>query len=252
MPRRALILAPALAAPLLAHAAPEPAVETEPNSGIELVRVPGGAFDMGSRDTEDAQPIHRVQVGAFWLSRYEVTHGQYARFMAATGHAAPSHWTDAGLSGDRQPVVGVTYADAAAFCAWVGGRLPTEAEWEYAARGTDGRRYPWGDAEPTPARAVFHLDVAAGTKPVGTAKEGASPFGIFDLAGSVFEWCSDWYGERYYAASPARDPAGPETGRQRVVRGGSWVSLPDACRSAARAQYPPASRSTLIGIRVAR
>ena len=225
----------------------------EPKSGIELLRIPGGELRMGSdEEDDDARPVHGVRVSPFWMARYEVTREQYERFMTETGHAKPAQWTNKLLAASSsQPVVGVTWDDALQFCRWAGGRLPTEAEWEFAARGTTTRRYPWGDEEPDPTRASFHLDVGFGsTRPVGTAQEGASPFGIMDLAGNVFEWCSDWYGSRYYAESPKENPPGPPSGEQRVMRGGAWISMPDACRSAARAKYPPASRSTLVGFRL--
>jgi formylglycine-generating enzyme required for sulfatase activity len=232
--------------------APEPL--TDPRSGVEFVPVPAGEFLMGSdEEDEDARPVHRVRLAAFRMSRNEVTREQYARFMAATGRPKPGHWDHELFARPGSPVVGVTWDDAAAFCAWAGGRLPTEAEWEYAARGKDGRRYPWGSEEPDKSRAVFHLDIGfGGTMPVGTANNGASPFGIHDLAGSVFEWCADWYAADYYAKSPVENPKGPPTGEFRVIRGGCWISLPDACRSAARARYRPGVSSVLIGIRVVR
>jgi formylglycine-generating enzyme required for sulfatase activity len=226
---------------------------------LEWVALPGGEFLMGSEEEdEDARPVHPVRLGPFRLSRCEVTHAQYAGFLAATGRAAPAHWTSPRFSGAAQPVVGVSYDDAAAFCRWAGGRLPTEAEWEYAARGAGRaeagapRRYPWGNEEPNARLAVFHLDVGFGqTAAVGSAPAGATPAGVQDLAGNVYEWCADWYDPDYYARSPRENPAGPARGTQRVIRGGSWLSLPDVLHAAARGQYPPASRSILIGIRVA-
>jgi serine/threonine-protein kinase len=148
-------------------------------------------------------------------------------------------------------VVGVTWDEAVACAKWAGGRLPTEAEWEFAARGTDGRRYPWGNEPPTRDRAVHHLDVGfGGTMPVAETPSGAGPFGILDMAGNVFEWCADWYDPGYYAKAPAADPPGPAEGRLRAIRGGCWLSLPDACRAGAREKYPPDRRSIMIGIRV--
>jgi sulfatase modifying factor 1 len=231
----------------------EPA-RLDSRTGLEFLPVPGGEFRMGSEEEdEDARPVHRVRVGAFELSRCEVTHAQFGRFMAETGHPAPAHWSTVRLNAAEQPVVGVTWEDAAAYARWAGGRLPTEAECEFAARGTDGRRYPWGNEEPDRDRAAFHLDIGFGaTVPVGGAKAGAGPFGHLDLAGNVCEWCADWYDPAYYARSPAENPTGPEQGERRVIRGGSWVSLPDACRATARASYPPRSRSVLVGFRVAR
>jgi formylglycine-generating enzyme required for sulfatase activity len=225
---------------------------TDARSGLVFLYVPAGRFRMGSEDDEDTQPVHTVRLRGFRLSRHEVTRAQYARFMAATGHPAPPHWSNARFKPPEQPVLAVSYTDALAFCRWCGGRLPTEAEWEYAARGADGRRFPWGSELPTPDHAVFHRDVAAAPLAVGSAPRGASPFGLEDMAGSVFEWCADWYGAGYYAGSPAENPTGPAEGKQRVIRGGSWVSLPDALRATARGSAPPESHSTLIGFRVAR
>lgn len=226
----------------------------DPASGLEFVLVPAGEFRMGTEDgDEDARPVHRVRLAAFQMSRCEVTHAQYARFLQATGRQAPAHWTNNRFGNDLQPVVGVSWEDADAYCRWAGGRLPTEAEWEYAARGTDGRPYPWGREPVDATRAAYHLDVGFGaTKPVGGAPAGASPFGVLDMAGNVFEWCSDWYAADAYGRSAAENPAGPSTGEQRVIRGGAWISLPDACHAAARGHFPPGSRSLLIGIRVVR
>lgn len=229
----------------------------DPKTGIAFVHVPAGEFRMGSEADEDSQPVHPVRLAGFWIGRFEVTHAQYDRFMTATGRPAPSHWTSPRFSKAEQPVVGVTYDDAAAFCAWAGGRLPTEAEWEYAARGTDGRLYPWGHEAPDRRRAVFHLDIGFdATMPVGSAPEGASPFGALDMAGNVFEWCADWYDPEYYRTSLRENPTGPSAPlpgtAQRAIRGGAWISLPDACRATARGKYPPGSRSLLVGFRVAR
>jgi formylglycine-generating enzyme required for sulfatase activity len=225
----------------------------EPRSGIEFVFIPAGEFVMGAAEEDDARPLHPVRLPAFWMSRTEITREQYRRFITETKRAEPAHWGHELFARPGSPVIGVTWEDAAAFCAWCGGRLPTEAEWEYAARGADGRRYPWGNEPPDRTRAVFHRDIGFdGTAPVGSAKGGASPFGLLDMAGSVFEWCADWYAADYYSGSPVEQPRGPSTGTQRVIRGGAWVSLPDACRAAARQQYPPDKPSILIGARVAR
>lgn len=227
---------------------------TEAKSGVELVRIPGGEFRMGhAAEDEDAQPVHSVVVGAFWLGRYEVTCAEYGRFLRAIGHPEPASWSNPRFTKPDQPVIGVSWADAAAFSAWAGGRLPTEAEWEFAARGTDGRVYPWGSALPDKTRSSSHLDVGFGaTVSVGSAKEGVSPFGLYDMAGNAYEWCADWYDPGYYARSPRENPPGPPTGEQRVIRGGAWISLPDAVRATARGHFPPGGRSSLIGFRLAR
>lgn len=220
---------------------------------LDFLHLPAGEFLMGSEDDDDTRPPHRVRLEAFSLSRTEVTREQYAKFMAATKHPEPPHFNAPRFNKPTQPVIGVSWEDAVAFSKWAGGRLPTEAEWEYAARGSDGRTYPWGNQEPDRARAHFHQDIGfGGTIVVGSFPEGASPIGLLDLAGNVFEWCADWYAADYYATSPPANPRGPATGTQRVIRGGAWISLPDALRASARAKYPPASRSILVGFRVAR
>lgn len=226
----------------------------DPATGIEFIRIPAGEFSMGDPTAdEDARTVHKVSLSGFWLARYEVTVEQYGRFLKVSGRREPNHWTNARLNKPQQPVIGVTYEDAVEFCRWAGGRLPTEAEWEYAARGTDGRRYPWGNSPPDPMRASYHLDVGFGaTKPVGAAEMGAGPFGALDQAGNVFEWCADWYAPDTYTRAARQNPQGPPSGELRVIRGGGWLSLPDAITVWAREKYPPLGRSTMIGFRVAR
>lgn len=221
---------------------------------IDWVSLPAGSFMMGSSTgSPDEAPPHRVELDSFQMARREVTYAEYGSYLKATRKPPPTHWEDKRYNGPANPVVSVTWDEAIAYAEWAGARLPSEAEWEYAARGAEGRTYPWGEAPPGPQFAVFHLDIGfAGTQPAGTKPRGATPEGLLDMAGNAFEWCSDFYEAGYYRRSPARMPAGPEAGSLRVVRGGSWISLPDACRSAARAAYPPGSRSVLIGFRLAR
>lgn len=223
----------------------------------------------GDDSEEDSRPAHRVRVDAFWIARMEVTRSQYRRFMEETRRPAPQFWSSPLFShSDRLPVVGVSWEDAAAFCAWMGGRLPTEAEWEYAARGGDGRRYPWGNAEPkwplakryvlmqqdyptTPeTRAIFNLRLND-DKPnsVGSCPGGASPFGLLDMAGNVYEWCADWYAGDYYARSPRENPRGPAVGQKKVIRGGAWASHADQLTTTHRASAKPTARTSVIGIR---
>jgi formylglycine-generating enzyme required for sulfatase activity len=225
----------------------------DPLSGVDFLQVPAGRFRMGTPEEDDTVPVRPVTVSGFWLGRTPVTREHYARFMEATKRPEPGHWKHELFLRPGSPVVGVTWEDAAAFAVWCGARLPTEAEWEYAARGSDGRRYPWGNESPSASRAIHHRDIGFdGTSPVGGALAGAGPFGHLDLAGNVFEWCADWYAPDYYAHAPAENPNGPATGKLRVIRGGSWVSMPDACRSACREKFPPGKSSVLIGFRVAR
>jgi len=224
-----------------------------PQSGLDFVRIPAGEFDMGDDVDDDSQPVHRVKLATFWMSRTEVTREQYAKSLAETKRPEPAHFNAPRFNKPEQPVIAVTHDDAAAFCKWASGRLPTEAEWEYAARGSDGRKYPWGNEEPDKSRAVFHQDIGFGaTAVVGSLKAGESPFGVLDMAGNVFEWCADWYDANYYTKSPRENPSGPASGEQRVIRGGSWISLPDALRATARGKYPQSSHSVLVGFRVAR
>lgn len=225
--------------------------EVNQRDGARLVWVPSNEFTMGANQGghPGERPAHRVEISrGFWLYRTPVTNAQYARFLAA--HPAqhqPAAWNDEDYSAPEQPVVGVSWEEAAAYCHWVGGRLPTEAEWEYAARGPEGKTYPWGEEPPTPERAVYEV-----SKPeaVGSRPAGASWCGALDLIGNVGEWCSDWYGEDYYQHSPARDPEGPAQGRWRIVRGGSPSLPPGFLRAAARNFCDPYNRHAGLGFRV--
>ena len=207
------------------------------------------------------QPAHRVRVAAFGLDRVEVTQAAYVRCVAA-GACVPSRFGDGDprLAGAALPVVGVSHAEARTYCAFVGGRLPTEAEWERAARGRASRRaFPWGDGWDTRLANVGRLasaarvsgDVYALLAPVGAYPDGASDEGVLDLAGNAAEWVADWFAPDYYARSPGVDPRGPEGGALRVVRGGSYRTLPFALRGAARAAAPEGVREADIGFRCA-
>jgi formylglycine-generating enzyme required for sulfatase activity len=204
--------------------------------GAVVVRIPAGEFLMGNRDTERSPLEHRVYVSEFLMDKTGVTWGQYKHFAEATGTALPRHEPYWGIHDDH-PVVYVTWEEGKAYCEWAGGRLPTEAEREKAARGTDDRMYPWGNEPPSKERAVFRRTWGhEATSAVGTHPAGASPYGLHDMGGNLWEWCSDWYDDDYYAVSPQRDPKGPASGsRGHVVRGGSWDSRPTvlscSCRS---------------------
>ncbi|MCU0610859.1 MAG: formylglycine-generating enzyme family protein, partial [Candidatus Eisenbacteria bacterium] len=179
-----------------------------------MVHVPAGPFRRGSnRGGLDARPERDIQVSGFYIDRTEVTNAQYRAFLmdiAADGSVQELPMGNANL-----PVVSVSWDEAARFAAWAGKRLPTEAEWEKAARGTDGRAYPWGD-EFDQARVIGRG--AASVQPVGSAPLGASPYGAMDMAGNVREWTADYYDPLYYGRSPSADPTGPARGRDRVVR----------------------------------
>ena len=204
--------------------------------GAAVVRIPAGEFLMGNPDTERSPLEHRVYVSEFLMDKTGVTWDQYKQFAEATGTALPRHEPYWGVHDDH-PVVYVTWEEGKAYCEWAGGRLPTEAEREKAARGTDDRKFPWGNEPPSKERAVFRRTWGhEATGAVGTHPVGASPYGLHDMGGNLWEWCSDWYDDDYYAVSPYRDPKGPPSGsRGHVVRGGSWDSRPTvlscSCRS---------------------
>jgi len=222
-----------------------------------LVLIAAGEFTMGKDDAApDEQPAHRVFVDAFYIDRYEVTVERFAKFLASEDYDPPFLWQDAthGHNGAK-PVIGVDWYDAVAYCRWAGRRLPTEAEWEKAARGTDGRLYPWGNDSPSRAHANFGQESKkgyAGLSPIGSYERGKSPSGVYDLAGNAWEWVADRYDEHYYQNSPERNPSGPSIGPLRVLRGGAWNSRPTVLASTNRNAYPPAARRNDIGFRCAR
>jgi sulfatase modifying factor 1 len=193
-------------------------VWVSPTDGAEMVYVPAGEFLMGSPEGEgdDSQrPQRRIYLDAYWIDRYPVTVVQYRRFCQATGREMPPPpgwgWQD------NHPIVDVQWDDAAAYAAWAGKRLPTEAEWEKAARGTDGREFPWGNTW-DPAKCASN---GRSTEPVGSHPAGASPYGALDMAGNVWQWCADRYDRHRYASMPARNPRA-DSGEDHVLRGGSW------------------------------
>jgi formylglycine-generating enzyme required for sulfatase activity len=231
-----------------------PRSEITGQDGSSAVLVPAGSFTMGD---DEASPRREVFLDAFYIDRYEVTTGRYAKFLADTGHSRiPEGWETLDRAvGDELPVVGVDWNDASAYCRWAGGRLPTEAEWEKAARGTDARRYPWGDASPTPELANYENTAPdaydGGLAKVGSHPAGRSPFGVHDLAGNASEWVGDWYSERF-PAGDVRNPKGPETGDQRVVRGGGRFDPADRILTTKRYHGSPDLRGDDIGFRCAR
>lgn len=176
---------------------------------------------------------------------------EYAIFLADTEHKAPEDWDDQSAHPSR-PVVNVSWFDAEAYCLWGGVRLPTEAEWERAARGVEGRRYSWGDDAPNPERAN-HSDTEIGSaSPVGLFPLGATPENIADLTGNVWEWVSDWYDQSYYKQSPHRNPKGPDSGGYKGLRGGSWLDGSTYLRAALRLSYLPGFRNDNFGFRCVR
>ena len=213
-----------------------------------MVLVPAGEFTMGSPTGDpDERPPHQVYLDSFLIDTYEVTVGQYGAFLQETGNHPPSDWKAMNqFSHQKRPVSNVDWADAAAYCKWAGKRLPTEAEWEKAARGTDGRLYPWGNEPPTPRHANYEQagsNSHGALAPVGSFEAGKSPYGLYDMAGNAWEWVSDWYDHGYYQASPPKNPEGPPTGGFKVIRGGSWNSSSRVLRSSDRYWDPPSFRS---------
>jgi len=213
--------------------------------GMELVRIPAGAFVMGSdHGHPDERPAHKVHVDAFFIDKYEVTNAQFAKFVAASGYKPRGPWRrGAGPGREKHPVTFVTWHDAKAYATWAGRTLPTEAEWERAARGTKAFTYSWGNTfEPGAARVDAKL--SAGPSPVGSHASGVSPEGAHDMAGNVWEWVRDWYDRRCYQMrkKPVENPTGPPDGAPpekrfvdtntaagnerstlKVIRGGGWV-----------------------------
>ncbi len=224
--------------------------------GIELVHVPAGVYPMGAKGIKYAEPVHQVQLSEFWIGKYPVTREQYAAFLKAhPDHAKPLLWTEEGFQQPRQPVVGVNWHDAKAFCGWIGAQLPTEAQWEAAARGPEGRPYPWGPAEPTKQLACFGQDWETGSpEAVDALPEGQGPFGTWAQAGHVWEWCEDGWDENAYAERAKRileDPAhAADKSAYRVLRGGSWAHQARNLRAASRNRLRADYRYRSIGFRV--
>ncbi|MFZ5875179.1 MAG: formylglycine-generating enzyme family protein [Nitrospirota bacterium] len=209
---------------------PLPPSPPPPIAPAGMVLIPAGAFTMGTSPTPtlawfeqgvDETPQRRVKLDAFWIDRYEVTEGDYAKFIAATGHRAPRMWPEGRPSRTDHPVVDVSWDDADAYCRWAGKRLPTEMEWEKAARGDDGRIWPWGN-EYQRGAAVLQDTANGDTAAVGSRTADVSPYGVYDMAGNAMEWTASWY-EKYPGSTLERLDFGQ---KYRVLKGGAWTTPP--------------------------
>ena len=241
---------------------PAPSTQVSPIDGMKLLYVPAGEFQMGSDKGQDKEkPVHTVSLDAFWIDQTDVTNAMFAQYVSSGGGNEPPSQNSSNTRKSYYqnseyadyPVIWVDWSQADAYCKWAGRSLPTEAQWEKAARGTDGRTYPWGEGA-DPGKANFN---GKDTTKVGSYPEGASPYGALDMAGNVFQWVADWYSDTYYQNSPDKNPpgAGPDespSGSARVLRGGAWDGSGEDLRSFTRANGNPSSgKNSDIGIRCA-
>jgi len=252
--------------------------------GMEMIYIPPGEFLMGSTESDsdaesDEKPQHKVYLDGYWMDKTEVTNAMYAKYVEATGYKTDAEKLGSGVVNNSQsnswddtkganwqhpggpssnidsktdhPVVQVSWNDAKGYCEWGGGRLPSEAEWEKAARGEDGRKYPWGDASSDNSLLNYNMNIED-TVVVGSYPLGASAYGLLDMSGNVWEWVNDWYDGNYYKNTPERNPTGPGSGQYRVLRGGSWDNVSRLVRAAGRFRGGPDSRDVNLGFRCVR
>lgn len=238
-----------------------PATKINPKDGAEMILIPAGAFPMGSKDSdshyEDEKPQRSVDMDGYYIYKYPVTVTQYRKFCEDTGRTMPAapRW---GWNANY-PMVNVSWEDADAYCKWASGnnpgsvRLPTEAQWEKAARGTDGRIYPWGNDWNVNNLQCSVGKSAGGTAPIDSFEAGQSPYHVWHMAGNVWQWCADWYDKDYYKTAPEKNPTGPSSGSdRRVLRGGSWNNFsPVIFRAADRTWNSPTAMNNSLGFRCA-
>ena len=257
---RGTVLTPYEVAPPAEEASiPEPdSIASEDPLPEEMVTIPSGPFVRGTMDGGfDEQPQRIIHLNTFSIDRYEVTNHQYQQFVLATGHrkaGPPSRYAKSigKMRGTNQPAVYVSWDDANEYCRWKGKRLPTEAEWEKAMRGSDGRLWPWGNQEkPNGANWARVQDGHEVSARVGSFSMDKSPYGVMDGAGNVMEWVADWYQESYYKESPEKDPPSPECGTYRVMRGGGYTTTGSDVRITSRSKMVPDFRDETIGFRCA-
>ena len=242
-----------------------PCAWTEP----EMCLIPAGSFTMGSDDDlPNEAPAHKIYLNAYYIGKTEVTNAEYHQFWLENGGFDSEHtpisyggefgnWPDIAKTKPNHPLIGISWHSAVAYATWRGMRLPTEAEWEKAARGTNARRWPWGN---TFTQRIKGTTVHANTwkqpdthlQPVGTYPTGVSPYGTHDMAGNVWEWMADWYSETFYHRSPDQNPKGPAIGSRRVVKGGSWLNGEMLARCSTRIGQYPTIGTSFIGFRLAK
>lgn len=236
----------------------------------QMVLIPAGTFTMGSdRRAADEKPAHKVYLQSYYISKHEVTNAEYYEFWIDirdkktlktrhtpenfTHHPHIGPWPERATKHPNHPVVGVSWHDAEAYAEWKGMRLPTEAEWEKAARGYTERTFPWGNALELYANTAEKNDGYENRlSPVGSYPKGKSFFGVLDMAGNVWEWTADWYNDVYYYHSPKQNPTGPSTGSWRVIRGGSWIDKIARCSTTFRFYLYPSLKTSFVGFRLAK
>jgi eukaryotic-like serine/threonine-protein kinase len=243
--------------------------------GMTLLYVPAGEFTMGGKAEEtlaacqkfglsclldwfkNEEPPHKVYLDSFWIDQTEVINAMYAKCVqdgkcvppsSVKSYTRPSYYGNSQF--DNYPMINISWEDAKAYCSWANRRLPTEAEWEKTARGEDARAYPWGNDDPN-NDLLNYKHAMQDTTAVGKFPNGASPYGVLDMAGNVWEWVADWYDENYYAGSPTSNPLGPDSGMEKVMRGGAFGSAAFNVRSAFRLVSAPADTYAWVGFRCA-